>query len=620
FTPARGLDLSLSSAFQKRRTRWIPDGNNANGFLLNVSRGFNSNFKRTSTYGGPDCSDASMTCIVNGDLLTSDNYTSNDHFTTGFTAAWIPGERLSNRVTLGYDYNAARNESINPFNFVRTPRGQILSGDYDRTLLSLDYVGSFRNGFGESLSSTFSWGGQLFDDRRRTLSIEAFDFAGPGLPTIESAARRSVLADSRQRVINAGIFLQEAEAWRDRLFLTAGLRVDGNSAFGQDFGLQRYPKLSAAYVLSDHDFWPTDWWETFKVRTAVGESGKAPGAFDAVQTWRPIAGDEGQPAVTPSQRGNPNLGPERTREFEAGFESSVLNGRLGLDVTYFNTVTSAALVPVTYPPSQGILAEQLENVGTIHNRGVEVSVNAGLVRTSAVEWSARLNYSGIDSEAGDLNGQEVSLGSRNFVIEGLPVPSFVGLKIRNPDKFEEPSVAKDTLIGSSFPNRILGIGSNVILLNRLTLDVLGEFQSGGYLANWIGYQNATRGVWQPCQETQAKLRRAAAGDAGALNDVTALQRAKCAIDRIKQDADYWTQPSDFFKLRTVSLTYDLPERLVPGARSASFTLSGRNLFTSTDYDGLDPESSDRSDSAFGRREYYQLPSLRTVQASLRVSF
>lgn len=620
FAPTRGLDLSLSTSYQKRDTRWIPDGNNGNGFMLNVTRGFNSNFRRPAGYDGPDCSGTETTCIVNADLLTTDNSTGNDHFVTGFTAAWVPGERLSNRLTVGYDYNNTLNEAVSPFNFIRTPKGQIFSEGYRRSFLSLDYAGSFRNELSAGIGSTFSWGGQLFDDRRSVLEIEALDFSGPGEPTIESAARRTVVNDDRQRVVNAGLFFQEALAWNDRLFVTLGVRIDGNSAFGENFGLQSYPKASAAYVLSDHGFWPSAWWETFKVRAALGESGKAPGAFDAVRTWRPIAGDDGQPAVTPNSIGNPDLGPERTREVEAGFESSMFDGRLGLDVTWFNTVTDDALVPVTYPPSMGILATQLENVGRIRNTGLEVSVNGALVRTEAVDWRGRVSYSGIESEAEDLGGQRVLIGSRNYAVEGYPLPSFFGRKITNPDAFEEPRIEEGAFIGASFPDRIIGVGTSLTLLGRVTLDALGEFQQGGYLANWIGYQNSLRGAWKPCHDTQAKLRRAAAGEAAALSDVTALERAKCAIDRTKQDADFWTQPSDFFKLRTVSLSYDLPARFVPGGRGATFTLSGRNLFTRTDYDGLDPESSDRRDDPFGRREYYQLPSSRTLLASLRVNF
>ena len=109
--------------------------------------------------------------------------------------------------------------------------------------------------------------------------------------------------------MNAGLFAQEQLSWNDRAFLTLGVRVDGNSAFGEDFGLQTYPKIGLAYVLSDHGFWPKTI-ETFKLRGAIGESGKAPGAFDAVRTWLPIAGDEAKPGFSPE--------PARQRDLRTG--------------------------------------------------------------------------------------------------------------------------------------------------------------------------------------------------------------------------------------------------------------------------------------------------------------
>jgi outer membrane receptor protein involved in Fe transport len=134
--------------------------------------------------------------------------------------------------------------------------------------------------------------------------------------------------------------------WRDVLFVTAGARVDGNSAFGTGFGLQTYPKLSASYVISDESFWPTRFIETLKLRGAIGEAGKAPGAFDATRTWNPIAAEGGLSAFTPGQLGNPNLGPERTRETEVGFDAGFWGGRLGAVVTYFNARTTDAIINV----------------------------------------------------------------------------------------------------------------------------------------------------------------------------------------------------------------------------------------------------------------------------------
>ena len=140
------------------------------------------------------------------------------------------------------------------------------------------------------------------------------------VPTLRFA--RSV---SRPRVVNAGLFVQEMVGWRDRLFVTGGLRVDGNSSFGSNFGLQPYPKLSLSYVVSEEEFWPRQVLPTLKLRAAIGESGKAPGAFDATRTWDPIAGDEAKPGVTPNQVGNSKLGPETMRELEMGFDAGLLD-------------------------------------------------------------------------------------------------------------------------------------------------------------------------------------------------------------------------------------------------------------------------------------------------------
>lgn len=615
FDPSPEIRLALTTAFTKRDLQWVPDGNLANGFLLNVGRGPAGNFK------GGGCSDEADVCVTNGEIFKLDAFTRTDHFTTGFTVNYAPIERLTNRLTVGWDYNNSENQSITDFGHLRNPTGQIIQQDWKRKFLSLDYAGTLRSEFGGgSFISGFSWGGQLFQDVVEQTNATSSNFPGPGQPTLETGSLRSITLDNRQRVINAGFFLQEQLAWRDRLFITAGLRVDGNSSFGEDFGLQAYPKLGVSYVLSEHAFWPVDVWETLKLRAAIGESGKAPGAFDAVRTWEPIA-HEGQPGFSPDQLGNPNLGPERTRELELGFEASALSGRLALDFTYFNARTLDALVQVRYPPSQGFLNRQLENVGELAANGVEALLEAGFVRRDGVDWRGRLSFTSINSEAIDIGDQaEISIDDRTSVRKGFPVPSFFGVKILNPDAFADPILDTVQFAGATFPDRIIGVGSTLTLWNRLTLDALGEMQVGGSNVNYIGYQNALRGVWKACIPVQRKLVAAAKGDATALNDVTAQDRARCAIDRTKQNSEFWIEPTDFFKLRYFSLTYDIPAHLLRGVRGASVTFAGRNLFTLTDYSGLDPESADLADDTFARREYYQLPAMRSFTLSLRVRF
>lgn len=617
FSPRSSLIFNFNSAYTRNQIHFIPDGNYAYGFVLNVGRGSSGNFKG----GKGECVGVTITCVTNGYLLDQAPTNNADHFINGLTMSWSPSAALTNRVALGYDYVSNDNQTILPFGYLNLALGRLDKSDWYHTKLSLDYAGSYQHDL-RGLASTSSWGGQLFDDRDHLTNLTGSDFSGPGDPTLASAARITLGTADRPRVVNAGFFLQQMFGWRDRLFVTGGLRVDGNSAFGSGFGLQTYPKVSAAYVVSEEPFFPKKFLSTLKLRTALGESGKAPGAFDAVRTYDPIAADEGKPGFTPAQLGNPALGPERTREFELGFDAGALEDRISLEVTAFRSRTLDALIGVTYPPTQGFSRPQLENVGTLENKGIEAQLSGDIVRSRLVEWSGRFGYTALSNRAVDLGGQIISMGSSVYVREGAPVPAYYGARVTNPDAIADPVVEQNVFLGSAYANHLLNLGTTLRLRQSLSLDLLGEYQGGGHLGNWTGYQNARRGVWYPCYGTQQKLRAFAAGDPAALNDVTALQRAKCAISATAVNSDYWIGSTSFFKLRSVSLAYKLPPALIPRTSSATITLAGRNLFKTTDYDGLDPELRDASDqgNTLARREYYQLPPSRQFLLSMRVLF
>lgn len=632
FMPAKKLVIGLNTSYNKKKIGWLGDGNLANGFTLNVMRGSSGNFKGGK---GTDCANvpAGTTCLTNRYILDTQISNDADHFITGASIAWNPINGLSNRLNVGFDYNSSNNASLLPFGFLNLATGSINSAIWNHTKLSLDYAGSYQNTVLKTFASTFSWGGQLFDDRERYTGMTGTNLAGPGDPTLTSFANALVATASQPRVVNAGVFLQEMIGWNDRLFITGGMRVDGNSAFGSAFGLQTYPKLSAAYVMSEEKWWPSRWVSTLKLRAAVGSSGKAPGAFDAVRTWDPVAGDEGKPGVTVFQRGNADLGPERTKEYELGFDAGALDNRVSLEVTGFRARTYGALIGVIYPPSEGISRSQLQNVGTLENKGLEVQLNADILRGSKVNWTGRVSVTSLASNTIDLFGKPpIATGLGSYVREGYPVPAIFGAKITNPDAIADPIVKSDQYLGSLYPTHITSLGTTLTLWQNLTLDVLGEFQAGGHLANWIGYQGIVRNIWQPCYAVQAKLRayngvdlkKGTADDVlNALDGVNARDRGRCAIDALVRNSDFWISKTDFFKLRSVSLSYQIPARYLRGtAKGATFTLSGRNLYKSTKYDGADPEANDASDAGtgLGRREYYQLPPFKTFMATLRLTF
>lgn len=635
FSPLDDLSLNLNSSYTRRNSRWVHDGNNADGFLLNVGRGAQNYLKGGK---GDDCDNlpaapdgSEPVCVSNGYLFDANLKSELDHFITGLTVNFDPIEGLSNRVAVGWDYTQIAAETWLPFGYLRAEDGLLWDEQTRHTKLSVDYAGSYENAFTNDLSSTFSWGGQIFRDRHRWTEIDVEQFAGPGRPTIETGAELTYRDEYTVNQTSAGFFFQEMLGWRDRLFVTGGLRVDGNSAFGDDFGLQLYPKVSLSYVLSDYDFWPTDWFETFKVRTAMGYSGKAPGPFDKVRTWEPV-GLEGNPGFTPLDVGNSEIGPEQTREIEVGFDASLLEGRIGAEFTYYNAKTTDALVPRSLPPSEGFLESRLENVGTLKNTGLEFQITGVPVRSEWLDWHVRTNLTFMDSEAIDLRDEEIFADNKAEIREGQFIPVYVGDRIMNPNELADPVIVSDTVLGRAAPNRLVGIGTTLDIGSDLSIDALVEHQGGHHLPNYTGYQNARRGSWHPCFPIQQKIIAKFQGDATALDDVRAIDRARCGINSAvgyDRDSDYWVEKADFWKLRSIMLTYRVPQQWIPWGRNASVSLSARNLFTWTDYSGTDPEVMDFGDLAetvydgngdYGRRDYYQIPNPRTYTLSFRVSW
>src|SRR5690606_33234994 len=155
-----------------------------------------------------------------------------------------------------------------------------------------------------------------------------------------------------------GVFVQQQFAWRERLFLTAAIRGDDNSAFGENFDFVTYPKFSATWVLSDEPFWNFGLVDALKLRAAYGASGKQPDAFAAVRTFAPRPAAGGSAAVTPQSIGNPDLGPERGTELELGFDAGLLDGRLSANLTYFRNKTTDAILLRETAPSFGFPGAQ----------------------------------------------------------------------------------------------------------------------------------------------------------------------------------------------------------------------------------------------------------------------
>ncbi len=597
FTPARNLSIRFNNAYSFRKTRWIPDGNNAEGLLLNVIRG-----ERGYTPGNDDSK-----------VLDMRLFTNTNHFTTGLNISWTPSANMLHRINAGLDFAEFDYSEERPWGFFYVPEGDREDDRYTYRNMTFDYAGSLDLRLSSDLKSSSAWGAQIYSKSFIQLNGFGEKFAGPGDKVVNSGAITEAFED-RISSASGGFFLQQRFGWQDRLFLTAGLRLDGHSTFGDNFGLAPYPKFSASYLVSEHRFWP-QWWDTMKLRVAYGESGKAPDAFSSIRTWDSVSGDDGEPAVTPSNLGNPDLGPERTREVEFGFEGTLLDGRVFAELTVYDQRTYDALIAVQPTPSRGIPDTQLENVGELTNKGVEATLRLTVLDREKLRWQVGGYVSTNHSKAVDLGGLEsISIGWRQYIRPGHPVPSYFHDVVTNPDEVGATPVMEEQYLGPSYPTHTYGLNMSATFFRRLTLDVIGEGQGGHVLSSGTAYQNVRRRVWPTCTAIQEQI---SAGDTG---NLTARDRALCDTKYVTYGM--WTQAADFFKLRSMAVSYRLPVRLLPfSVRGATLRLQARNLFTITDYPGLNPETfEDGSSGALYRQEYYNIPPARTFQFSLKVDF
>ncbi|MBI4520450.1 MAG: TonB-dependent receptor [Gemmatimonadetes bacterium] len=515
-----------------------------------------------------------------------------NRFITGFTANYTPSSRFSHRFTLGYDLSQFEGRMIWPFGWLAAVGlpghlGTIQRTSSQTTLLSVDYVANLGFGVTGDLENTFSWGFQGVEQKDETIWALGNDFPGPGDYTVSSSARREGYQD-KLRVITGGFFLQDMLALSDRYFLTLGLRVDGNSAFGQDLGLQPYPKASLSYVISDERFWPERLGE-MKLRAAYGFAGRAPGAFDAVRTWTPATFSPDVAAFVPGNRGNPELAPERTRELELGFDASFLRGRLAADFTHYSKTTSDALFRVGKSVTEGGWSAQLENVGEIRNSGTELTLNGKPLDLPSFGWELGVGLTTNQSKVVSLGGApSFDVGNFGWVIEGQPAPVIQGMKLENAWEIADPMWTEYDKLGPSYPTRIVNVNSTLRLPGGILVSGRGEFQGGFWVYNFQESMPLTRAIPHPkCFDAYRKIDpnwvlgppgKENLQPTGPRDKLYAWERAHCFGS---QTTRMHLAPGDYFELRELTLSVPISSllpSLTSWARRADLTISGRNVW------------------------------------------
>lgn len=617
------LDLNISTSYSNNDIQLPLNDNHAQSLILS---------SWLATPGRQYSSPAGFQylTITPENYNTYDNSTIANRYILGSRINYTPTDWFENTFRVGFDFMAANAENYYPpngpfdsrtsFGLVNSD-GLLARGRTETQEITFEYAGTVKYDFTNDLRSNFSFGTQFLSSSNSRIEAIGQDLGSAAVRSIGSAAvTRSDEIFVEQKSI--GFYVQEQLAWQDRIFFTTAVRMDNNSAFGTDINRTFYPKASLSYVISEESFFDQyEFVDFLKLRTAWGQSGNAPGPFDATRTFGTTATtlEDGSStsALIYSSFGNPDLKPERSSEFEIGFDATLYDERLQVEFTYYNTRTKDALINVPVAPSTGFSGSQLQNLGEIADRGVEISVGATSVRTTNFTINNSLNFSYNKNEMvsfGDADRESIRFGVYAPVQRqeiGKPLGAFWANAVQydsNGNLVKDANgrpVLQDEQVykGPAFPPYKVGFSSTIDFFQNFQVYLLLDYQAGHYQFNVKDWRRDRAGLsWETVNPN--------------------ADPDEVLVRQFAAQNDLHVQKADFLKLREVSLSYRLPVQLLDkmGLRSSRIRLSGRNLAIWTKYGGADPEINFHGDQTFNRVDSWTLPMVRQLNLSLNFGF
>jgi TonB-dependent SusC/RagA subfamily outer membrane receptor len=542
-----------------------------------------------------------------------DNPQDINRFIGNVQARWNPLTRLTLSYNVGYDgYTLEQGQFVPRGGF---PGGTGLSANAIRSsrIINQDAIANFLTPW-RNLEFTTSGGVNFTDQRIRTTTAAATDL----IPVVETVSGGAV-PSATQGIIELrtlGFYVQEQIGWRDRLFLTGAVRWDASSTFGPDVRWQTFPKASLSYVVSEEPWFrgrvPERYLNSLRLRTAIGYAGNQPStlnAYSRFDDYVPISYD-GKPGLVNSVTlGNPELKPERQREWEVGADLGFWRDRVSLEATYYDKLVTDLLYFRPVARSTGY-TQQFAAIGAISNTGVELMARSVNVDRPRWRWESTVTYTrnrnlverldipDFQSAAGYppriMEGRPMgvfyqSYAARHcvtgqFLLDSLgrlrPSTSFLNLDARRTLSGGTCNDSSMKVIGDPNPN---WLGS---LLNEFTIGGNLRFRmllDGSFGNDVINLSRRIRDLGSVLNSPDAEFELLPFGDPRKL--------PPGYLNRKFGIFDQYVEDGSFVKLREVSLSYTLDRPWVTRHLSGGveLTLTGRNLHTWTDYSGYDPE-------------------------------
>ena len=442
-----------------------------------------------------------------------------------------------------------------------------------------------------------------------------------------------------------------SEAFMTRLFytynskylLTATYRRDGFSGFSKGNKFADFPSVSLGWVISEENFVKSmDWLSYLKMRLSYGINGNQAlgsyGSLSRMSTLNYVFGDGGSTSsgTYPSSLSNSELTWEKTKSFNLGFNINVLDNRISSEIDIYRGSTDGLLVRRSLPPMTGF-SSVWTNLGEIQNKGIEITINTLNISKTDFRWNTKFSFSlnrnkiaklyGIDNDGDGREDDDIgnkwfigkSIGAiYDYTLDGIyqlsdtDIPSgFIpgDFRIKDIDGIQGISSNDRSVIGYSTPNYRFGI-YNELKYKNISLSFMINSIQGGGKDNYYSVNN----------NIGLNPNASFDGAAGRLNipdiDYWSTTNPSNTIPRINYSPKYSHgiyQDRSFIRLQDISLSYsfgkDFTNRM--GVNSLNLYISGKNLYTWTNFTGWDPESGNTLSS---------IPLMRSIVAGLNINF
>ncbi|MBS5908882.1 MAG: SusC/RagA family TonB-linked outer membrane protein [Dysgonomonas mossii] len=518
--------------------------------------------------------------------------------------------------------------------------------------------------------SDFSFGGSAgWNLNQRTYNYTGGYVDGLGVSdwySLENTASGAISQQYSEKRRLIGVFAQAEIGYKNFLYLNLSARNDYSSTLPKDNNSYFYGGGNLSFVLTE--LFPAlknNKIDFLKLRAAIGQTGndaevyRTSSWFEPVTgsnstynyTWLPINGILGLTEYNrlPSQ----SLKPEITTEYEFGVQGNFFDNRVHLDFAYYNKRSKNQIINATLAPETGYTSET-RNVGELENKGVEIAAGITPIRTKDWQWDVNATFTKNTGKVIELwDGlQEYNIYSWRGIeyrmkvgekIGTFQVPSvdrvtdktspYYGYMIVNANGFPTQSTTEKEVIGSSQPDFILGLNTSV-KFKDFRLTVVGDWHKGGWMASNTSYithfnGNSTQTVYNERNSFIYPNSVKIIGGQYVENNIPVMaNQMNYTLGNYSYNPlvrNEMVIPKDFFKIREVTLSYDLPKKVLTKTPLNKVTLSfiGRNLFLFTPKKNnyVDPEVANMGNdlnSEFG--EISSGTSYRSFGGAIKVEF